>query len=739
MAQLNPSVNPTSDPNYLGMSRTPEPNRAFEEALKGVGRIFEGAVQGVDTIIKQGIEKEAYNAVDPQRAGFIQGLDTIKAAGPKATLATTPGESAPTDLQSGLRTVERLHTGAEHGHYDRSYYLQRLDRIAQQLRHKYPGYRAYIDQTIAGITGGNPANDYIREMLGAINRDYAGSRSALLAQDRFFQQHIGKVPGLQAWYDNEWRSGKADPAEGRAMIAKWEEEEAKLKRFKLQAETGSAVRSEDKVIVSRAFEHEASLRVRNFMDEMFSGYKLSDGTEIKTLADAVRVQQEVATNKRQIPTADLISLGNLIRSKTQELEMRLRSSAKTVGKSGLSDEARMGGAKEVNASLDELLKPLRAIAEHTSKGEITLAATTAAVVKGMENEETLRMYNDRKIGDFLRRINALRGMGPEYLQYVVQEALTKPIGTDSRGRITTIKSEIVAAVTEKTARMAAPDPGAGKDGRPPTQTLDSSLDEIRRGVRDPKSSDASGATNLVIDNVVKTITAPIGGPVTDDIKINMVRSTFHPNNYAVMSKIQPDGYDENTRRTIPGQYSKFRDLTSPQVTSEVNRLAAKAPEIKQMYLNTTETWFNHMFRRDFLELKNLTENTSGRIQVDWDDKNTKFILRTQAAGAVDPNRPWTANLRDMGTDTPGLAKAHILIGRINGALDTLKGAHKVADKEPDAFLIESMLNVVPDLATSRNRGTIADNMMNALITARTQKLFRERKGSDSKKLQPATE
>src|SRR5688572_23739107 len=236
MAQFNPNVPDSRDPNYLSYSRpisSPESNRTAEyegnvakykgqaalhegeadmylgkaaqytgqglEALfKGIGDIFATGVKAADTYIKKNIDQDVYTMVDAERNAYTAELERAKEPGalpigamtgpalvdPKAVpkegsmnILNAEAQPIPQGIEQGISRISQLVEARQNGKLSETPYIGNLNSVAKALRAQYPGHRDYIDSKIAEVTGMTPANAYVRSLVHDLNAAMAGTKN----------------------------------------------------------------------------------------------------------------------------------------------------------------------------------------------------------------------------------------------------------------------------------------------------------------------------------------------------------------------------------------------------------------------------------------------------------------------------------------------------------------------------------------------------------------------------------
>src|SRR5215204_4866760 len=217
MATFAPQVAPTNDPNYMNYSKPISDIQADKSSgmlLTALGESIEGVAKVGDTITKEVINEEVRAGVDKQRDAFTSALvQTADAqsgaglvpspqgqaeAGIKAPSLAEGEESLPAGVKAGVAKAQAIGTAMTQnsGKANDTLYTGALTALTKKHRNKYPGYRDYIDNKISEVSGINPANAYMRNLLEDINRNATSSRAETEKGIALGRQYLGYDPQM---------------------------------------------------------------------------------------------------------------------------------------------------------------------------------------------------------------------------------------------------------------------------------------------------------------------------------------------------------------------------------------------------------------------------------------------------------------------------------------------------------------------------------------------------------------
>lgn len=121
---------------------------------------FNAGVGFADDRIKQTIDNEA-------QAEFDAAANEIAQVDARSVLeqSISYNEPVPSEINEAVNTLQRNKNARDQGALSEDGYWARMHSVSRQLRARFPGHRDYIDQKVAQISGGRPANELVSNML----------------------------------------------------------------------------------------------------------------------------------------------------------------------------------------------------------------------------------------------------------------------------------------------------------------------------------------------------------------------------------------------------------------------------------------------------------------------------------------------------------------------------------------------------------------------------------------------
>lgn len=285
MVAFNPDV-PQGQDNMPNWTRFGSPASSFEGdkssgiAISTAAQAIESGTNILDTTAKDVIKKDVRGTVEPIREDFTNQLITARdqATGTDIIPPSSTSVPPPTAIQSGIQKVQAIQLASENGKVNDTYYDMRLKSAVTDLRAKYPGYIDYIDSQVSSITGVNPANALVQNLMQDINRLQTNKRTA-----------------TDKAVDDAMKSGYPDAnimvqklqSQGESYLPQFREWYAKQTVFDSSIKRQNAVREANK----GTKEDISTSRVEDFTNE--AGSKLSTAFDKVTTIPGVQTPQQV--------------------------------------------------------------------------------------------------------------------------------------------------------------------------------------------------------------------------------------------------------------------------------------------------------------------------------------------------------------------------------------------------------------------------------------------------------------
>lgn len=700
MAVFNPPIQPAQDPHYLQLSKSieqPSFSSSSSAALKGFGDIIEKAAKGADAYIEDVAKKDTRDTLEPMRDQFAQDLTTAdRLVRYAANLQPQQGESVadlgsvpqnildvqqnnvPGDIKKLPQTLETFASARASGKLTQTDFEGRTAAVLKDIRAKYPSaYRDVIDAEASKVLGGNPANSYIRSILGDINSFITNSqadRNRILTQ----LEHEGvKFPGGAAMA-NGFRNGTVTPdmatkfmAENLSSKYRMDQEHAKLTLGNQQRDT----------MIKQA-EISANEMANLKAQETIRGIIFNAGVpEWQQLKEAA-VKGNVGD--AQLTSDQWNILGRHAEAYLQTYERSVEEEfAKNENGNSVNGLLTVEKANKIKYEGGQIFRAMR---EAFDKKDSGLAWRSLARIRALEDDSKERFISKKGIGetsliskwtrDYLGDATANRlllnnyatKLGKQYELYVeqAQNDLMTPDQAGATKEFPTMKAAVDAMLTNKARLQPDYDYQFPKTFR--------RLQDIIHGpdgMTDPKTPDGA--------------------------KEQIFKRTFSPENYGLLRQIAPDQYQiKNGKRVlVPGSQNVFTGLTDPEVVAEAIKQGNKNPQAKANYIDFIETTADQdVLKPDVARLRQVPLSQIKDVygfELQYNKGTGEFMVTDPKGSNLlrDLSRRFTRTDREgisIGLNKAAAANIEDSVVRVNTVLSALRNLGPIARQDGDGEL-----------------------------------------------------
>lgn len=702
MAPLNPTIQPTNDPNYRGYSQpisvpdTIKPqgvqtnsimpqgqqigDRSAEyqgksEAYKmaadstsqeAYGDLFKNLTEmgafvgkaGV-AVVKKDIEDKVYEIADRERQSYTSALEQMKASGQTQNIfATSSDPEVPQDVQDLGDHLSTLRSARDGGKISSTYYESRLLSEAKKLRAQYPGFRNEIDQEFAKVTGSNPANAYIRALTSDINRSANSASSELKKAESFILQRAGYPKAQQML--QAVRSGQATLPDVVQWASPYEQEDWALRTMNNRIQNSKLTREEDQAQKGLLFDKAAGTAVGRVADQ------LAADMGIASADDAARL--ETATKAGAMNSQNWLAMSQKIAVEKVRIQTQMRRDAQAAGMVATL------GQKGVDERIEQATKPLDWLQDRIFNKDYGGFYQAQQDIKAMNNDAQRAMLQHPKLGPTLQVVNAVKELGGESnLTALTQDLIKGDFPNQLKTYAGSWQKNFASQYNMRNTGIPV--------------TFNDAIDDIREKAKTDPSMNNKRMNKYLMYEVTK-ITRP---DISDDIKKNYALAAFSPQNRGMISKLSADGYDARGN-SITGQAAVFQNFTSPEMTKEMWRLGQKDPQVWKNYTDwAQETIASDLANRDINSLA-VIRNPS--IHVGWDSENKRLVARADVTEAM---RYKTGGGSVINPELdPEYQNVQRTVNRMNGYLGNYKNIAEASGVPVDAFLIKTIAAVNPE-------------------------------------------
>lgn len=720
MAKFNPDVPDVNPPSYLGYSKPISPYEGDTSAgiaLKGAGTLLGEATTGADEVIKSIIntglrtdltkERDVQTGALEQMAGVpnqfrvspYQATVSGEAAG--STNDIIPGATAqplPAQLQNLDQSVASVNTGVNTKPGLGTYYTGRLDMIAKDYRSQFPGYADYIDERVSAITGGNPANERIKDLMTMIqqsqSKDHAETEKAL--------SYVGsnaKYPGA-AVVAKTISSGIKDPmAYAINWASKWESIDYKTDQ---QIKNNTLVKgtNENKLTEN---EQVASGILADINNQTWSvtqeGMKYSGANLEKVIQDHLTGTKKITDIEGDNYGAAAQALGASVRVQMSERLNRKGDDGKSI--------ADVLGPVKTKQMLDEATDHYTRIGNMFLSKEYGPAFQSQRFVTAKTDEASAWLLGASPIKDYMGFYSAIAKQGgPAAAGIMTQELVGGTYGS--------LDKTIKEYGKFNTLQMSTT----------PNKPLETVIDDMnKRGVgTDASKPEQRKAfeyfTNEFPNKIADRALAPA-------IRTQIAENIFNGN---IVGKFQNDSYDDRGK-LISGKHVVVNNMTKPEIRDAVWDLSGNGTgPLWLQYKNWTTRQTNELLNGDIHDLNKLSQEpflprgSEAPLKFTYDTDTHQVGYLTKEAN------PWQFDpiLGPMSQALPQKLKF------IN---DSLKPIIAIAEKEgqdPNVAVMRQMINMGLD-----PRGvSMPDQLMKAIVGPETPTDKKDSSSFDIKEFKP---
>lgn len=699
MAPLNPSINPTNDPNYRGYSSpinvpdTIKPQglqqnqilpkgqeigdrsaeyegkakayglqaegaqmEAYGDLFKGIAQMGEFVGKAGVAIVKKDIEDKVYQVANKEREEYTAALEKIKQTGVSNILnPSSDGATAPDEVSSLSDTLSTLKSARDSGKISSSYYEGRLLAEAKKLRAQYPGFRQEIDEQFAKVTGSNPANAYIRALTVDINRGASQASSELKKAESFVAQRNG-YPNAATIMQGV-RNGQIGMTEAMQWAAPYEREDYELKRRSAIFSDQKMEKETQKTKVGELFDFAAATAVNRSVDTM------SGRMGINSAEDAMKLDSAVKAGI--VPQQQWVQWGQELAIHKTQLQLQMTRDA---DKSGAT---RILGKEEVNKRIGDSLKPLDMMIDRIYNKDVGGYTRMAQDLKGINEEAQKGLLTHPKLGPYLQMQQAFKEIGGEQnLQKFNLDLIKGDFNSDLKTYFGNWQKGIATQFSANNGKGVS--------------TFNDWIDDIKsKGVKDKKFNEA----------VMKEVNKITDGTIPEDIRTNYAQAAFSPGNRGMISKLAEG----------EGQSRTFQRWTSPEMTKAMFELGKKNPQVWKNYVDwAQETLANELANKD---INSLAEVRNPHIRVGWDTENKRFVTSYDSVRSASE----AANMRaggpqrmTNGSDDTEYQNVQRITNRLNNNLYNYKNIAEAAGIDADTFVLKTIANTNPQALQNVN-------------------------------------
>lgn len=213
MANFNPGLQPTADPDYersvgnVNLINAEAQNKSVDSAKWDA--FFKSVSKGI-SLADKAVASSAKEEVQAGYEGLNQkyGLDadsTLQGEVPVSPSAVAQDQPPRSEQNRIASDLKRAQAAYDQGKFSYSRYYAELENIMKGVKSRYPGYSDIIDKQVESITGVTPANALAKARMSEFNQLQAQATEKLDAKEKFILNNADELTPAQR---SDLNSGK---------------------------------------------------------------------------------------------------------------------------------------------------------------------------------------------------------------------------------------------------------------------------------------------------------------------------------------------------------------------------------------------------------------------------------------------------------------------------------------------------------------------------------------------------
>lgn len=696
MVAFNTPGQPGQDnsPNFFKYSepiKQPLADTSTGQILKTIGEGIEGGSSLVDAGIKGSIDKNLQDKVDKERDDFTSALNSVRsalgspvvpspvqsgsgvAAGESLT-SEAPTAPVPPSVDVMVGKADAIQSALINGKINDTYYHQRLSDIQKTARAQYPGYRDYIDQKISQITGVNPANAYINDLMQDINRAAVNKKTEADKDLDMARRAIERrVPNADVMF-NKLQADPSFAPQFRSWLAGAQTIMETIQQKEAQRNLAKGEKDDIAVQRKQDFTNEAESIVAHNMNTMVTISGMDNPVSILDFMSKAAADPKSFTSEQyRLFDTKLMAQAALVEAQLKARSTQTNKDAKGNPYSYVSDigvDERDKIIKSTRASYDALHNALLGGGPEGAG----LAFTIANQLKAREDDHAGRVITGT-VGDDLMTIQLLnKTMGPTLSGVLNGKIVQSKIPDTLMGLFR----------HDTTQAMAQPGLLPGGNGQPVTFTDQAGhlLDLEKQG----KITSAMRARYLAgMSNFVNDLKDP---KIPDTIKENVLK--YFISSPDILRSFKTDYYDPDHKVQVQGKYSVWNKLTSDETVASVAKLSRSNPQLAEDYKRKMEEEAGgQLFHQEFLALNDYGNNPHIKFRYNTGDNGGNPYIE-----AVQEPTPARQVPQDY------IRPIQPIINRINGAIAGMSRIERGLGGDTNAYILRFLQHSQADLGKS---------------------------------------
>lgn len=679
MAEFNPAVPETQEPNYLRYSRpsnwAPE-NKGPAEAIKAVSETLGQTVKTVDSTVKRGLEADVASKSQALSDDFtkaaegeynrLYGTQISGGTGDKSLLTSDDmAQATPDQVKNLPAKVDALKSAWAKGGFVQTQYRSSLDNLAKTYRSQFPGFTQTIDRAIAQASGNPEANAHVSQLLAGINAKYAQIDNEQKRKESMFDG-LAKEGHVQPSIFQAVKSGRLSMEDGiqKGLQSVNNKQQLEISGLSLknQAEQGA--------LNTKQAESDMDLYAHRDLAAHLDALTVASG--VTNGQDFLKMNKDYTSGKIPLPSAEAIQKSEQMyeADKKQWLANMTKKFTNTDHSSIISEDARQKKMKEY--------------------GELYDNYSGFIHYKDFNNAFSYKTYLDtmqeRKNWEFAQTTPGQIGSMAKAVEAGSPKVVGDLVGSQIMGdpRFTTpIQSMLYDHVLQ--AVGGQPDPNK------PAPSVHTTLNQLN-------SLGVPGSAKKVVTDLPKLI---LDKGLSEDHARKLIDYTFGGDGPKIWSQLEKEsqgkGTTGHTRANFIGRESVWEDYTDPKFADKVQSLGPKA---YSTYKDGIENGFKTAVGPQIKDLDNL----QGRFKVSYSSDTHQLVMERKDVTHPIGGRAYA-----------GQPETTVEANEIKSINRMLKGYATVVGKEQGVDVNASILKVLKDQGLTD--GPVTKQIMDAIINS----------------------
>lgn len=687
MVTFAPQVAPTNDPNYMNYSKPISDIQADKSSgllLTALGEGIEGIAKVGDSITKSVINDEVTQGVDKQRdaftstlvayadaqsgAGVIPSPQSQAEAGVKAPMTLAGGEeNVPSGVKAGVERAQSIGAAMSQnsGKSNDTLYTGALTALTKDLRNRYPGYRDYIDEKISQVSGINPANAYMRNLLEDINRNATGGKAEVDKAIALGRQYLGYDPQMPSYIEavRQGLPGSIQNLEGR--INNVASDKIKFDELERVRKLRDWSREDGSVDQSAQFSNEIRSKANKAWEAVVQIPGLNDPKTIQQLIDDQRAGRIKLSDEQN---------GALLQAATLARDTWKRNAVEIMRARGYTSsipdkKARDSIIEDEGRFFEDQITAINSKEYGTMYGNDRRG-------RAISSDTKVNLLSDRDMGAYWRTVDGVRAVGGDGWSNFMQAEAIKKGGPD----------HLKNFIQDETLKMSTP-----YDPRFPQDTK-SIYDAVKKA-QDAKVPASTKTYDNLVDNVkVLGMDSPPAGVSQEQFlaaKRNVTNYMFDPaKNEKLLDRFQRDFTDEQGV-FHPGKFAIYDTMTQRSIVDNIWKSKDSGSWAK--FRDWNELSFRKLFSEEVGLLSQLGDSP---VKITWDSDKRQFSVERdfKPAMSLSPSERQLAKPNPANERAFAAAKTAIEV-RLNKGLANLSYMQDKEGTDTSAYLMDTLMQM----------------------------------------------